>query len=818
MNLITNHINKHLDSFISNYHGNFGEIFVSIQSTSKNLYKSFLLYVNNILEEILTKESTTINYLHLHFEKDLNMIERNLILEFLIIKFFINGLKEDVSSEENESLAQYKSSLQFAFDIISRTCPEGASGKKGGNRKFKKWISEKKFKKEELDFYNSIPNTKSLVPKTIVNTLVKYNDCLDMFKAKHFGIKLEEMERFKSYVIFNKEKTLYEIDTIDDFVDNLDNIILFNCESKSTFINYNINELTEWNNDGTRFKNCFIFTFGRKKVNINSLKNISAQVDFKYKTSKDNSYTITNFEINKLLKRNMQNQIKIDLFESESNIFWDKFVLESKIHDNLYELISIKMMNVFSLTINDNIKNLILQDIFEKTNKNIFISDDTKQEIPEELKPVLKEALSNTLDYIIHSNWKDEIQKSINKDTILVVPEQFVNNAELIKELKIGLNLSFSNKIITWKSIKPNLSENLLILNYLDSGHFPYYFYPNIIELESSNSKGLFLNFFFNNKYHWASYNSNNDYYNLLNHQIRSDAFKWNSLKQSILKLKPTYREKTHWDIESSYVNSGNQDIIKIKLVDSPSSHNYHSSDLFICRVDNTLILVRANELFNYILPEIEIQCLNEITSALPIYEKLADINKQEEELEIIRHKFELDKGEDAGRLWKILLKRKADIIGSEKLYLEIKELFLLKNLRIVSFNHFKNNWINPDSSSLSPLMNKMFAYICEYLELPITYNRLIHRIKAKTKQASRINTIKIHNLYKDLFDDNCFDDISKTREILENKYDYYIMNHSLEELGIDEDYLIENLIALVELINPEITLKKIESMESINQ
>ena len=37
------------------------------------------------------------------------------------------------------------------------------------------------------------------------------------------------------------------------------------------------------------------------------------------------------------------------------------------------------------------------------------------------------------------------------------------------------------------------------------------------------------------------------------------------------------------------------------------------------------------------------------------------------------------------------------------------------------------------------------------------------------------------------------------------------------EELGIDENHLLENLVALVELINPEISLQKVDSIESIN-
>ena len=212
-----------------------------------------------------------------------------------------------------------------------------------------------------------------------------------------------------------------------------------------------------------------------------------------------------------------------------------------------------------------------------------------------------------------------------------------------------------------------------------------------------------------------------------------------------------------------------------------------------------------------------EIQSLDDIIDALPIYDKLADINKQEEELDVIRKKFNIENGEDAGRLWKVLLKRKSEEKGKELLYFEIQELLSKQNLKMVSFQHFENHWINPESKSLSPIIKKVFLSICNYLNLPKTYIILISRIKNKTKQASRNNTRKMNLLFKDLFDDGCFDDISKTREILTTKKEYYQQNHSLEELGIDENHLLENLVALVELINPEISLQKVDSIESIN-
>lgn len=817
METINQYISNHLDSFIKNPNEGFDKIFSEIICSEKERLKKVLVYIEKILDNISVSQNEKINYLHIHLEKDFNSNDRSLILEFLILKNFKTSLKNDYTSNVNE-FVQNKISI-LKKELERNQIPSGASGKNGGNRIFKNWKKEKKEKRDELKFNKTILYSNKLQVVTLINTLTKYfTKCVDIFKSKQYGIKIEDVRKKKSYVTFNKEKTLNQIDEIDNVIDNLENVIIFDGESKSNFINFNLKELNEWNDDGAAFKNLIIITFGNKKTNIHNLKNKLNQVAFKFKRDKTdiiNSYIITNNEVNQLTDKKRQTQIETTFYGIENNIFWDSFLLETQIHENLYELISIKMRNIYSLVINEKIKNIVIESIFENQEELTLISETTQQEFPDELKSELKENLSNTLDYIINSSWKDEIKSQIDKNTVLVVPNEFLKNTVLQKELRKELEILNSNKLISWKDLNSNNSENLLILNYLDPGHYPYYFYPNIIEISAINSKGFFLNLFFKNKYQWANFNNNNDYYKLLNHQIRLDFFDWNSVKKAVNRLRPLVIEKTSWDIESSYVHNGNKEVIKIKLLSENRSHNYHSSDLFIYKSNNTIKVGRAIDLL--VLNTTEIQSLDDITNAIPIYDKLADINKQEEELDVIRNKFNIEDGEDAGRLWKVLLKRKSDDKGKESLYSEIQELLNQQNLKMVSFQHFENHWINPESKSLSPIIKKVFLSICNYLNLPKTYIILISRIKNKTKQASRNNTKKINLLFKDLFDDGCFDNLSKTREILTTKKKYYQQNHSLEELGIDENHLLENLAALVELINPEIDLQKVDSIESIN-
>ena len=68
--------------------------------------------------------------------------------------------------------------------------------------------------------------------------------------------------------------------------------------------------------------------------------------------------------------------------------------------------------------------------------------------------------------------------------------------------------------------------------------------------------------------------------------------------------------------------------------------------------------------------------------------------------------------------------------------------------------------------------------------------------------------------LLKDLFNDGCFDRDKNPRDIINNRLDFYKENHPLDELGIDENFLADNLVALVELIIPELNLIELETIQ----
>jgi hypothetical protein len=323
-------------------------------------------------------------------------------------------------------------------------------------------------------------------------------------------------------------------------------------------------------------------------------------------------------------------------------------------------------------------------------------------------------------------------------------------------------------------------------------------------------------NFLFSHHYNWSKYYILKEYYKILTHQIREIYFDWNKLNDSIKSLKPEQNLNIDWDLENEYSNSEQRESYKIKVFGQKQKTAY-SSDLFIISDDNNLSrkVVKIDFLMSFKKDEskVYVQNLDEIQENINIYEKIIDKKQKEEELEVIRKQFNLG-DEIVGRLWKVLLKKLAEEQGDDELYSELKTYFETKGLKIVSLFHFKNSWINPQSESIAPLNKRVFIELCEYLKIPKIYFVIIQRIRNASKQSSRRSTRQMNLLLKDLFNDGCFDNDKNVKEIINNRLEYYKVNHPLDELGIDEKYLASNLATLVELIQPELKLLELETIE----
>lgn len=528
-------------------------------------------------------------------------------------------------------------------------------------------------------------------------------------------------------------------------------------------------------------------------------------------------------ELNSILKRRT-NKTNVELIGFESSMFWDTFLLETSVRE-LYELRSIKLMNIYSICFNDEIKDYIIGNLFSENESSELISSSTKMtilELRDEDIDILKEALSNTLDLIINSEIKSRIIESLTNIPTIILDEVIIRNAKLISKFSNSIGLAKTNKLQTWSDLTNSSSNDFLILSYRDQGKYPNYYFPNLLEIEYENdtkANAILPNFFFGHHYKWSKYYLLMECHKCLNHPIRENYFEWTKLKNTIHTQKPELKLNIDWNLENEYSNSEQRETFKIK-VKNQRAKSFNSSDLFIISDEKSISLKVVKIDFLISLEnddsKVFIQNLDEIQEDINIYEKIVNKKQQEAELDVIRKQFNLG-DESTGRLWKILLKNIVTIDGEEKLYIDLKNHFESKGLKIVSQFHFKNSWINPLSESIAPLSKRVFIELCEYLKIPKIYFVIIQRIRNATKQSSRQSTRQMNQLLKDLFNDGCFDIGKNAREIINNKLSFYKTNHPLDELGIDENYLADNLVTLTELIQPELKLMELETIEKLS-
>lgn len=822
MELIKQHILPHLNSFTNETLSSIDNIFSEVQNDSKTEFTEIICYLEHLFNLCFLSTNKGLTSLHIHIENEFDDSQKLLIGEFLSIKLFkYYYLIDNQINEANLSLVEFISQIEFKINSLEMRCPDGASGKNGGNRIWKNWVKEKKENRTLLDFYKALDKNSSLKPKSIFN--LQKNFCNSLSQKFEFRPYIKSIDnKRESYNLVNATKTLNEIDEINNqIIDELDSIILFDCERKRLMTNFSFEEINKWNTDyDTKFTKYLIITFGKDYSSINHTRNKIDLIRERFKFPNNTTYTITKSEIDFLLKRKESAPLSIEFVGYESSSFWDTFVLETSIRE-LYELRSIKLMNIYSICYTDEIKNYIIGELFSEKESSELISSTTKLailELRDDDIEVLKEALSNTLDVIMNSGIKSKVVNSLINTPAIVLDEAILRNQNLLSKVRNCLGLTKTAKFKTWSDLINSDLKDFVILSYRDQGRYPNYYFPSLLELDLESeciARVILHCFLFIHYYKWSKYNLYKEYHKLLTHPIREQHFEWNKLKNKIQELKPEQKLNIDWNLENEYSNSDQRESYKLKLKGQRVKTAY-SSDLFIITEDAKTVYKVVK--IDYLLSldnedKVFIQNIDEIQQNINIYDKIVDKKQQEAELELIRKQFNLG-DETAGRLWKVLLKNLAEVQGENQLYLDLKKHFEAKGIKIVSPFHFKNSWINPQSESIAPLSKRVFIELCEYLKIPKIYFVIIQRIRNSSKQASRQSTRQMNQLLKDLFNDGCFDSNQNPREIIFNRIEHYRANHPLDELGIDENYLVDNLVTLVELIQPELKLVELETIE----
>jgi len=666
MELIKQHIFPQLTSFTNETLISIDHIFSEIKNDSKTEFTQVICYLEHILNISLLSTNSGLSSLHIHIENEFDDSQKLLLAEFLSIKLFQYYYSIDYQiNEVNLSLANFISQIEFKINSLEKKCPDGASGKNGGNRIWKNWVKEKKENRILLQFYKALNTNSSLKPKSIFN--VQKNFCRSLSQKFEFRPYTKSIDKNReSYNLVNATRTLNEIDEINNqIIDELDSIILFDCERKRIMTNFSFEEIAKWNTDyDTKFTKYLIITFGKESSSINHTRNKLELIRERFKIPTNTTYTITKSEIDFLLKRKESAPLSIEFVGYESSSFWDTFVLETSIRE-LYELRSIKLMNIYSICYTDEIKNYIICDLFSEKESSELISSTTKLailELREDDIDILKESLSNTLDVIINSGIKSKVSDSLSNNPAIVIDDTILRNQNLFSKIRICLGLKNTTKFKTWSDLINSDLKDLAILSYRDQGRYPNYYSPSLLELDLDSecmARAILPSFLFKQYYDWSKYNLYKEYHKLLTHPIREQHFEWNKLKNKILELKPEQKLNIDWNLENEYSNSDQRESYKIKLKGQRVRTAY-GSDLFIISEDAKTVYKVVK--IDYLLSldnednKVFIQNLDEIQQNINIYNKIVDKKQQEAELEIIRKQFNLG-DETAGRLWKVLLK-----------------------------------------------------------------------------------------------------------------------------------------------------------------
>jgi hypothetical protein len=434
MNQIINHILLYLKEFTKNESVSFFENFRKLQSKLKEHFIYLLKYVDYLLEKELSNKDE-LSVLHLHFNDEFSEIEKLLIAEFLLIKVFKSyELENNLNDDSN--LQYLITELNTRKKKLESNCPEGAKidKKKGPNKIWNEWIQDKRNINTLIQFYNDFNKDSIIRYRSIFNSQSDFSKKLNtLFDLRPFATNLDS--KYPSYTLINTTHTLNDLDLIDnELIDKLDSIALFDCERKRIMTNFSFEEINKWNSDfDTRFTKYFIITFGKENSAINHTRNKLELIRERFKIPINSSYTITKSELDFLLNREESTPLNIEFVGFESSSFWETFVLETSIRE-LYELRSIKLMNIYSVCYNDEIKNYIISDLFSKKESSELVSSNTKMvilELRDDDIEILKEGLSNTLDVIINSGIKSKVLNELSNTQAFVLDEAILRNLNL---------------------------------------------------------------------------------------------------------------------------------------------------------------------------------------------------------------------------------------------------------------------------------------------------------------------------------------------------------------------------------------------------
>lgn len=780
----------------------------------------FEVYTLWILDSLI-KSKADLSFHHIMIP-ELSEEKRKSLVTKMIFYFVILEL-ESLSVSELETI-----SIELQSRIRKGVLDQ--NGLKGTSLKFKKLLTEQKQRRtlkkflDELVGYLKVHQSNHRNPQACLFNMLTKDKKYVLENIPDYMFIYQEIESLKLYssnvcplVILNSSEDLRGLDEASpkiDLFDYIQNVILFGVEGRSTYRSFNFQAIRDLNEqEGTIFNNLVVVSFVKKySLNkaLNKLQRVNSDFYFRTTGLDFNAYAVHPLEMR---NESSSDFLPIQIIERSSELYE---VLISQIRENeeLNELLSVRIRNIYSLCFSIELKNYILEMVFSPESSLIHEETvDALSSLNENEHAQLKITIEMLLDNFLISQYNSNIFNLCEtKYQNILIPHEILINAKFVRLLSqaLGDDKSFTS----WRVVFDSEPCPFLILAYRDTGGFPFRITPNIHEfpiIDYPESTAVFRQELFSRNYHYTlvEYWGTTFKY-LLNNPLRYANFKLDSLIKELDQLRPDKHETYDlYDIDNNYSREYDSRFYRIEIEGS-KPRKYTQSDQFLVRHSEQYSVLRADDLCEDYdeLANPKIQLLESMYLGLNLFEST---QAEKEEILALKRRYNLNHDDIENRLWKVVLNRKVETEGLDQVYNLITNTCIEKGGSMVSKSHFENNWLDASSSSVIPRSKKTFLALVEILDLPIAYYKVMLKQRAKIKLETRRSSSKMNSLIIDLVENGLFN----TSGYEVTSLDDIAARHPLEEIGIVEENHREELVALVALvkdnIRPEYLLNIVE-------
>lgn len=796
-----------------------------LKKEEKEKFLGLIRHLAKIIDDLLVLPASTTDigcyHIHVGLGEHYKVVEK-ILARYLAVRFFWEAAESGTLANDKafEAKEANKRELQLNLRQNYAAVPMGVKG-----TDFGEWCEEKRKLKEKFKFLDRYKTDFS--PNTLMLTLMgNLKDNKDWASDHLFVTVSEEKNTLDSvsHVVASSKSfnSMRKCKSKDErlLFKQLENLVLLNTDGRSAQRTYNLDTMQRINkSSGGRLKRLFVISLS-KNITLNSLRKNEDRVKQIFFKNKRNSihHFIPLFETSCLLGDDFKKLPSVDFEQDGRRDYWLDFRELLEGHEELRLLRSIRMRSIYCLAVNEQVAEAILKAIFDNHDLLDFNTKDyLRNDISDSLKENIKNTLSLYLEALYRSDWPTHIKLRSTSKTKYLVADRVNQSENIANELKEFLGVK---KLYSWSKKPENMEDkDLLILSYRDTGYYHQIRY-NLFDtgIEAETARAVFPAELFECDFQWSLYWQDKWWYNLMNNSLRRKDSSWTALENRITKLKPSCKADMIDESLEEYESNGSLDTYQLHW-NSGSTNQYRGSEKFIYSLDNEVYRVaRLDELVDEGDKDFSTFRLKDFYGELNLAAKIRGrwLDEENKRLLTLKEHFRLEDEEDPKALWKILLKRKVDEQGLERVYEEFNQVFEKEGVKLVSKQYFEQVWTDADSDVLIPLNKKGFRALCTLLEIPNAYRRIMRRMySARSSGTSSANALN-DKLFSQLFEDGCYDEqpFERVKSILQQRQNVYARRINFEDIGLEEEDMVGELEAVVELTKNG--LKKLRKVETI--